>query len=241
MGETRGLPSDGEELQAAFARIEAAVEAGESDLSKLGFWRALRVVKLDPALSEHWADTAGRIDRKAFENGVKRRFPVLFGNLVLLAETLLGAAAIVLAMRTSNSTLAGLALVAAAIAWSVSLHCLAHWLFGRLVGIGFLYYSFAGPFPPRPGLKTDYATYLRAAPGERAWMHASGALATKGAPFIALGFWWGTDAPAWAAWATSALGLLQISTDVFLSTKTGDWKKVKRERAVARAQIARRA
>ncbi len=90
MAEATGLPGNGEELQAAFARIEAAVDAGESNLSKLGFWRALRAVKLDPALSEHWADQAGRIDRKAFENGVKLRFPVWFGNLVLLTGTLFG-------------------------------------------------------------------------------------------------------------------------------------------------------
>jgi hypothetical protein len=241
MAEATGLPGNGEELQAAFARIEAAVDAGESNLSKLGFWRALRAVKLDPALSEHWADQAGRIDRKAFEDGVKLRFPVWFGNLVLLTGTLLGAAAVVVAMRTSNAMLAGLSLLAAAVAWSVCLHCLAHWMVGMIVGIRFLSYSFGGPFPPRPGLKTDYATYLHAAAGERAWMHASGALATKAAPFIALGFWWGTGAPGWAAWAIVALGVFQILTDVFLSTKTSDWKKVKRERAIARAQLSRRA
>lgn len=240
MADARGVPGNGEELQAVFARIEAAVQAGESNLSKLGFWRALRDVKLDPVLSEHWADVAGRIDRKGFENGVKLRLPVWFGNLLLLVGTLAGAAAVVVALRTSNATLAGLALLVAAVAWSVSLHCLAHWAVGRLVGIRFSSYFFGGPFPPRPGLKTDYATYLRAAAGERAWMHASGALATKAAPFIALAFWWSTDAPGWAAWAVAALGVLQILTDVFFSTKTSDWKKVKRERALARALGARR-
>ncbi len=240
MGEATGVPGNGEELQAAFARIEAAVDAGDTDLGKLGFWRALRAVKLDPSLSERWADVAGRIDRRAFENGVKLRFPVWLGNLVLLAGTLFGAAAVIVAMRTSNGAFAGLCLLVGAVAWSVSLHCLAHWVFGGLVGIRFVAYTLGGPFPPRPGLKTDYATYLRAAPGERAWMHASGALATKVAPFIALGFWWRTDAPVWAAWAVVGLGVFQILTDVFLSTKTSDWKKVKRERAVARAQIARR-
>ena len=63
-------------------------------------------------------------------------------------------------------------------AWSVSLHCPAHWLAGRVAGIRFTSYFFGGPFPPRPGLKTDYATYLRADPAARAWMHASGAIVT---------------------------------------------------------------
>jgi hypothetical protein len=70
-------------------------------------------------------------------------------------------------------------------------------------------------------------------------MHASGALATKAAPFVALAFWWATDAPAWAAWACAALGVFEIVTDVVFSTKSSDWKKVARERRVARTLAAR--
>jgi hypothetical protein len=228
-----------EELQAAFARIEAAVDAGDTDLSRLGFWRVLRQVKADPALSAHWAETVGRIDRKAFETRVRLRFPLWLGNAVLMLGTLVGGFAVVVAMNATNEVVAGIALVAAAGIWSVSVHCLAHWVVGRFVGIRFTSYTFGGPFPPRPGLKTDYATYLRAAPGARAWMHASGALATKVAPFVAFGFWWASDAPAWAAWACLALGVLQIVTDILFSTKSSDWKKVARERRIARAQAAR--
>jgi hypothetical protein len=32
--------------------------------------------------------------------------------------------------------------------------------------------------------------------------------------------------------------VLQITTDILFSVKTGDWKKVKRERAIARARAA---
>ncbi len=229
-----------EELQAIFARIEAAVDAGERDLSRLGFWRAVRQVKRDPALSAHWAETIGRIDRKAFEASVRLRFPVWLGNLVLALGTAAGGLAVVVAMDASNEVVAGLALVAAAAIWSVSVHCPAHWVVGRLVGIRFTSYTFGGPFPPRPGLKIDHASYLRTPPTSRAWMHASGALATKAAPFVALGFWWATHAPAWAAWACAALGVVQIVTDVLFSTKASDWKKVARERRVARAQLALR-
>lgn len=235
-----GAVAGGEEtLQDAFARIEAAVAAGDTDLPRLGFWRLLRQVKADPALSAHWADTAGRIDRMAFEHATRRRFPMWLGNAVLVVGTLVGGLAVVVAMDVEDEVVAGVALVAAAGIWSVSVHCLAHWVVGRLVGIRFMSYSFGGPFPPRPGLKTDYATYLRAPASARAWMHASGALATKAAPFVALGFWWATNAPAWAAWACAALGVLQIATDVAFSTKSSDWKKVARERRVARAQAAR--
>jgi len=209
-----------EGFEAEFGRIEAAVDAGNSDLRALGFWRLLAKVKADASLSAHWAEQAGRIDRKAFEAGVRPRFPVWFGNLVLLVGTLLGAFAVGMALGTDDETIAGLALLFA--------------------GIRFTAYFFGGPFPPRPGVKTDYASYLRASPVARAWMHGSGAVATKLAPFLALAFWPATDAPSWAAIALVALGVFQIVTDVLFSTKSSDWKKVRRELRAARAQDANR-
>ena len=240
MGDTGQATRHEESLPDAFARIEAAVAEGDTDLSRLGFWRVLRQVKADPALSVHWADTAGRIDRMAFEARVRPRFPVWFGNTVLLVGLLVGGLAIVVAMNVEGPTVAAWALLIGAVVWSVSIHCLAHWVVGGMVGIRFTCYFFGGPFPPRPGLKTDYASYLRADPAGRAWMHASGALATKAAPFVVLAFWWATDAPAWAAWVLGAFGVVQIATDVLFSTKSSDWKKVARERRIARMQAAGR-
>lgn len=228
-------PQEGGTIVEALARVEGAVDAGDTDLARLGFWPLLREVKRDLTLSRRCADRAGRIDRKAFEAHVRSRFPIWFGNLVLALGTLFGAAAIVVAIRVSNAVAAGIALVVAALAWSVSLHDLAHWAVGRLVGIRFVCYFLGGPFPPRPGLKIDYATYLRTDPGSRAWMHASGALATKVGPFVALAFWWASDAPGWALWIVLVYGIVQIVTDLVFSTKSSDWKKVKRERRVARS------
>jgi len=240
MGEPGGLPPDGATYQDAFARIESAVEAGQTDLSGLGFWQLLRRVKVEPMLAEHWADQAGRIDRKAFEARVRFRFPVWFGNLVLLIGVLFGAAAIVYGMRCDNPTVAGLSFVVAGGAWSVCVHDLAHWAVGRLAGISFLAFYIGGSFPPWPGLKIDYASYLRTSPGARAWMHASGALATKIAPFVALGFCLAADGPTWAAWVLAGIGAFQIATDILFSRKSSDWKRVARERALARVQAARR-
>ena len=233
-------PDGGEDYQAAFARIERAVDAGDTDLGALGFWRLLAKVKAEPSLAEHWAEIAGRIDRAAFEARVRPRFPVWFGNAVLLLGTLAGSFAVGLALGTDSEGLAGLALLFAAGAWLVCLHDLAHWLTGRIAGIRFTSYFLGGPFPPRPGLKTDYATYLRAAPVARAWMHASGAIATKAAPFAALAFWPATEAPAWAAWALVGVGAFTVATDIAFSTKRSDWKKVRRELRVARLQASGR-
>jgi hypothetical protein len=231
------VPGD---FAAEFERIETAVDAGSADLRALGYWRLLAKVKADPVLSTHWADQAGRIDRKAFEARVRRRFPVWFGNLTLLVEALAGAFAVVVALGSDDELVAGLALLLAGAAWSVALHSPTHWLVGRIVGIRFIAYFIGGPFPPRPGVKIDYASYLRASPVARAWMHGSGAVATKLAPFLALAFWPATRAPAWAAVALVALGIFQIVTDVLLSTKSSDWKKVRRELRAARAQDTNR-
>ncbi len=235
-----GGPQAGESYGDGLARIQAAVDAGDTDLSPLGFWRLVTRLKLDPPAAEEWADRAGRIDRGAFEARVRPLYAVWLGNLVLAFGVFVGAAAAAYGLRSDNPTAAGLAFIVAAGAWSASVHDLAHWAAGRLSGIRFLAYFFGGPFPPRPGLKIDYATYLRASPGARARMHAAGALATKIAPFVALGFALAADAPLWSILVIVAVGVFQIVTDILFSTTSSDWKRVRRERAVARELAARR-
>jgi hypothetical protein len=232
-------PREPEEFQELFARIEAAVSEGRTDLRELGFWRLLGRVKSEPALAAHWADVAGRIDRAAFEDGVRFRVPVWLGNALLVLGTAVGAGAVAIALTTSSPGLAGVALVFAAGAWSTTLHDLAHWAIGRVVGIRFLCYFVGSWTPPTPGLKIDYATYLRASPGARVWMHASGAVATKLASFVVLAFWPASDAPLWTAWALLGLGVLQLVTDAVFSVRSSDWKRVRRELAVARRQAYR--
>ena len=128
-------------------------------------------------------------------------------------------------------------MIAAGAIWTVALHSPTHWLVGYMVSIRFTAYFVGGPPPPRPGLKSDYASYLRADPGSRAWMHASGAIATKLAPFLALAFWPVSGAPWWSAAALIAIGVITIAPDLTLSVKNSDWKKFRRERAVAKARI----
>lgn len=240
MGEARQVPSTGPEpLQDAFARIEAAVGAGETDLARLGFWKLVREVKLEPVLASHWADQVGRIDRTAFETGVRPRFPVWLGNLVLVGGTLAGAAAVVVGLEADDPGVAGAALVLGGGIWTATTHDLAHYLAGRAVGISFTSYYLGGPLRLSPGLKIDYATYLRTSPSARAWMHASGALASKAAPFVALAFFPASAAPAWAGWILAAMGVGTIVTDILFSRRSGDWKKVIRERRVARGMAAR--
>ena len=212
--------------------------SGTTDLRSLGFWKLVQQVKLDRALVDEHADQIGRIDTAAFRAGVRLRAPVWLGNALLVGATVVGALAIGAACTWQTALWKGLALVAAGAIWSVSLHSPTHWLVGYMIGIRWTDYFLGGPPPPRPGLKSDYGTYLRADPDSRAWMHASGALATKLAPFLALAWWAASGAPWWAAAALAALGVLQIVTDLTLSTRSSDWKKFRREKAIARRRRA---
>ncbi|HJV04268.1 MAG TPA: hypothetical protein VJ868_03310 [Actinomycetota bacterium] len=235
-----------EDYQDALDRIEREVRAGSTDLSGLGFWRLVRQVKREPALARHWADDVGRIDRLAFEARVRPRFPVWFGNAVLLVGTALcvGAAwlGIEVARDDPSSILAGILVLGGGAGLSPAVHDLGHWVVGRLAGIRFLAYFLDGPFRIQPGIKVDYTSYLRVSPGRRAAMHAAGAVASKIAPFAV--FAWAYLAhrrggyellPEWSLWALLAFGVGQLITDAVWSTRASDWKRVRRERRIARA------
>ena len=218
--------------------IEASVMAGGADLRALGFWPIVAAVKRDRALIGAHADQIGRIDAAAFRGFVgRRRIPAWLGTSILLVGAAVGLASAVAGALADDPTWAGILLIVAGAIWTVALHSPTHHLAGWLAGIRFTDYFFGGPPPPRPGIKTDYATYLRADPRSRAWMHASGAIATKLAPFLALAFFPGSEATWWAAAVLVALGMLQIVTDAVFSVRSSDWKKFRRERAVARAGL----
>jgi hypothetical protein len=221
------------EAGAALDRIEAAVDAGSTGLSELGFWRLIASIKRDPVMVIELADQAGRIDGKAFRARARVRAPVWVGNVLLAGLVLAGIVAIVLAGVWTGAA-AGWALLAAGLAWTVGVHSPTHWAFAWFAGIRCTDYFLGGPPPPRPGIKTDYATYLRAEPSIRAWFHASGAIATKIAPFVAVALSPLTNAPGWAVLVMAGFGVAQIVTDVVFSTRTSDWKRFRRERAVAK-------
>lgn len=237
-----------EGIDTAFERAERALDGGGS-LEGTGFWPAVAIVRRDHALADRYADRIAAIDRRAFEAGVKLRVPAWIGIAVLLVGTLVGLLAIYVAFWGWGGPLCGfgepcapsplwasLVFVGGFAAFLVSTHCLAHLVVGRAVGIRFTHVFLGGPPPPRPGLKSDYATYLRTPPRARALMHASGAVFTKLVPFAFLvpALIWYFDWN-WLMWVLLVIGVVQIVTDIFLSTKLSDWKKVRRELRAARA------
>jgi hypothetical protein len=100
------------------------------------------------------------------------------------------------------------------------------------LGIRFTSWFVAEISQPQPGVKIEYASYLRASPRRRAWMHASGAIVTKLIPLAVLPVVVAGVLPGWVGWALVALFLVMVVTDVLWSTRASDWRKFRREMAL---------
>ncbi|HVL81215.1 MAG TPA: hypothetical protein VM840_06460 [Actinomycetota bacterium] len=225
---------DEQAIAEALDRAERSVLLGQG-LGGTGFWRAVSEVRRRPELVEAFAERIGRIDRMAFERGVRLRVPLGPGLAGLWVATISGAVLVVVAPRIGEHPVGTAAFLAGFGALLVGSHSLAHHVTGRAFGMRFTHVFLGGPPPPRPGVKTDYATYLRVPPRRRALMHASGAVVTKILPFALIpsaadrGLWRGLVP------LLVGVGVLQIVTDVLFSTKVSDWKKVRRELRAARS------
>ncbi|HUG32136.1 MAG TPA: hypothetical protein VMM14_04520 [Acidimicrobiia bacterium] len=218
-------------IEESLGRAEAAVEAGDG-LSGTGFWGAVSEVKRRPELGERYADRIARIDARAHRNWALLVIPLRLGTVLATGVTLIG-----LVLIWWAYDLTGWAKITAFFAGVgvllVSTHSLAHLLVGRLMGIEFTYWFVGEISQPQPGVKTDYASYLRTAANKRAWMHAAGAIVTKTIPFLLIGAALAADLPLWSVWALTGLGVAMVLTDVLWSSQASDWKKFKRERGFA--------
>ena len=221
-------------LESTFAACERELASGRvADLRALGFWRAVAHVKRDEALRYRYTDRIARIDREAFRRRVRLRTGADVGAVVLwlgaaIGLLILGAAAVFDHPLREIGVLVGLG------ALLVTTHDLGHLLAGAITGIRFTDWFVDLPRKPQPGLKTDYASYLRASPRQRAWMHASGAIVSKIVPFAVVPYALAIHCDTWAVVALVAVGVVSIVTDVLFSVRASDWKRFRREMRLAR-------
>ncbi len=194
--------------------IEGELTGGGRSPGEMGFWKMVNRVKQDPELIAHLADQIGRIDAAVFRERAWLLVPLWLGHALELVATLLGLG-MVWYGTGSTGTSQGLALVAGSLVLITTLHPLAHYAVGRLVGIRFLFYFPDGPALIEPTLKTDYATYLRASPLERAAMHAAGPLATTLVFILTFLLAYIYQAPEWTLWALG--GFLVLNTPLELA------------------------
>ncbi len=217
------------EIENTLAAAEATMaEDGALDVKTLGFWRAVGAVKRDAAFVEEFADRIAVIDRRAFEQWALLTIPFMVGTVLAVLGTL-GGLAVIASAYYVDDPLAALLLIAGTGVLMVALHGLGHVVVGRAAGMRFTHWFIGTIARPQPGVKVDYATYLRTPARDRARMHAAGAVVTKAVPFVMLGAAWGMGAPWWAWAALLLIGTGSIATDVLWSTKSSDWKKYARE------------
>ena len=223
-------------IDRTLAACEGQLQAGETpDLRTLGFWRAVAAVKRHPERVDRYATRIAAIDRRAFRRRVRLAFPVSLGVIALDLGLFGGLLLLGVAIAVDHPWRELLVLVAAG-ALDVTTHGLAHLAVGTFVGIDFTDWFVDLPKRPQPGFKIDYASYLRASPRHRAWMHAAGAIATKLTPFLIIPYALAIDTDTWAVLLLGALGVIQIVTDLLFSVRASDWKKFRREMRLARAR-----
>ncbi|TMD60766.1 MAG: hypothetical protein E6I87_05360 [Chloroflexi bacterium] len=214
-------------------------ERGRVDLKARHFWSAVDSVKRRPELIERYAARIAAIDRQAFLSATPLVFPAGVGRALLVAGTIVGIMLLGAAFALPADPLGGVAFLLGAGALLGATHGLAHLIVGRLSGIQFTHWYSRFPKQPQPGFKVDYASYLRARPTARAWMHASGAIVTKLIPFVLVPVAAAARLPWWTFAILLAIGILQLVTDALFSVRFGDWKKFRRERRIARGELLR--
>ena len=221
-------------VERTLAACEQELQAGRTpDLRALGFWRAVAAVKRHAELVDRYATRIATIDRAVFRRRVRLAFPVALGVIVLDLGLFGGLLLLGIAIVVDHPWREIIVLVAAG-AIDVTTHGLAHLAVGTLMGIDFTDWFVDLPRRPQPGFKIDYASYLRASPRRRAWMHAAGAIATKLVPFLVIPYAVAIGTETWALLALLALGVVQIVSDLLYSVKASDWKKFRREMRLAR-------
>jgi len=190
-------------------------------------------VKRHPELVDRYATRIATIDRAVFRRRVRLLFPVALGVIALDLGLFGGLVLLGVATLVDHPWREVIVLLATG-ALDVTTHGLAHLAVGTLVGIDFTDWFADLPKRPQPGFKIDYASYLRASPRRRAWMHAAGAIATKLTPFLVIPYAVAIGTETWAVLALLALGVVQIVFDLLYSVRASDWKKFRREMRLAR-------
>ena len=193
----------------------------ESDYDGKIFWGIIDRVKRDRLNDDELLRLIEGISQKRFREKISFTLPVPVGNML---EAIAAIAAVVLASQMGSDWI----LYISAPVLMTTLHPLFHYTAGTLLGIRFTHYYLNGPALVEPTLKIDYFSYLKASPGRRAIMHASGVVGTVIAPLVSAAIALDKDASD-AAFYLFALFLLLVVFELLTSTKIGDLMRARRE------------
>jgi hypothetical protein len=183
------------DIKSELDRIEEAVLKGNHSHVEKDFWRIVTKIKKDAQLTHKFAEQIGRIDQALFRAKVPISVPLNVGHLVETAMTLFFI--FILYHLISSGIYTGVALIVGTFAIMGTVHPLAHYIVGRIFGIKFTFYFPDGPALIEPTIKTDYASYLKAAPIKRAIMHAAGPVVSTFVIIVSLVVAAIIEAPSW--------------------------------------------
>lgn len=218
-----------DEVEAILASCERSLASGlVPDLRAERFWSAVGAAKRNASLATRYGTRIASIDRAVFGSWALFAMPVGAGTWIMVAATATAGAVATLAL-TARDPWNGVLLLAGTAGLLVTTHGLAHLAVGAAGGMRFTHWFIGSVGRPQPGVKLDYASYLRADPLWRAWMHASGAIVSKLVPFAMAGVGTAIGAPLWATLTLIAVGAVSIVTDALWSVQVSDWKKFRRE------------
>ncbi len=212
----------GDEIQKTLDTIEKQVKNGNYNLKELGFWKIVSKVKKDASLIEKHADQIGRIDQKVFREKALLPVDVKIGHILEIIGAVFGVALIYYAYKSSGTAM-GISFIISTLILMVALHPLSHYAVGNHFKIKFTFYFLDGPAMIEPTLKTDYASYLKAAPKYRTIMHAAGPIVATLTP-LAIGLLaYASEAPNWSYLALILIFLGNIPIEIMpiLVAKTG--------------------
>lgn len=220
---------DADRIEEILGAAEARLASGGSpDLGPLGFWKVVSALKVDASLRERYAGRVARIDRDAFTRWALLAVPAWVGTMLLAVGTAVGLAAVGISYSL-DTPWNGLLLLLGTGILLTTLHGLAHLVVGWTQGMRFTHWFIGSITRPQPGVKVDYVSYLAVPARRRAWMHASGAIATKVVPFAMIPPALVMGAPWWTTAVLILTGVGTVATDVLWSVHSSDWKKFRRE------------
>jgi hypothetical protein len=174
-----------------------------------------------------------------------RRISIVAGNTLQIAGILAACAALTLA-RSAQSRPAAIAAVMMIAAWLLLYffcHGIAHWAFGRLVGIRFAFYTVGGTGNPEGypvglrwlfehlpffGVQTDKASMQKASPVAKAMMWSAGVTSSAVVPTLSTVCAWSAGVPGSKLFLIFAVFWAIGTLASTWRSRTGDYSKARR-------------
>jgi len=171
------------------------------------------------------------------------RFSIIVGNVIQIAGIVAACIALALARSAPSKTAAISAMIAAWLLLYFCCHGIAHWTVGRLLGIGFAFYTVGGTgnpggYPagmrwlfehlPFFGVQTEKASMQKASPTDKAIMWSAGVTSSAVVPTLSALYAWSAGIPGSKPFSVFAVFWAIGTLSSNWRSPTGDYSKARR-------------